>query len=214
MTRDFTEWWMSRHNIFGATKEGRIYCREGRGLTKKFYEEGQVMLSIMRTYFSNSSVACKLHAGNEPDDAVLMDSVGRVIRRIQITFAEDSKSEHLRTKELSRTGSVAGLVKPVVVGRGKNKTVTFPAVEAIDHRELVAETLDLIRDRVLKKNRMGYGPNVTLAVGFDDALYDDGEDIISFQKLYDATAHPFHELIFAGIKGQIVLPPCLRETAA
>lgn len=39
------KWWFAKHQEYGATKEGRIYCREGRKLSKKFYEEAQPMLA-------------------------------------------------------------------------------------------------------------------------------------------------------------------------
>jgi len=32
------KWWFAKHQEYGATKEGRIYCREGGKLSKKFYE--------------------------------------------------------------------------------------------------------------------------------------------------------------------------------
>ena len=67
---ELSQWWSAKHASFGLTKEGVIYCREGRGLSKKFYEEAQPMLAFMRAYFAGTDIRCRLYAGTEAVDAV------------------------------------------------------------------------------------------------------------------------------------------------
>ena len=107
------KWWFAKHEEYGATKEGRIYCREGRGLSKKFYEEAQPLLAYMRAYVSDSSVRCTLSAGSDRADAVLLDKADGIVKSIQITYAIDGYTEHLRMKELTNSGGVDALSKPL-----------------------------------------------------------------------------------------------------
>jgi len=39
------QWWHAKYNLLASTEAGRIYGREGKGLTKKFHDEAHTMLT-------------------------------------------------------------------------------------------------------------------------------------------------------------------------
>ena len=199
---EFLKWWMSIHNAYGATKAGRDYCRASRALTKRFYEEAQVLLAFVQAYYRNADVLCHLHAGSGADDALIEDRRSRKKKAFQLTFAADSHNEHFRSMELSRTGSVDALAKPIVVVSGRKRSIVFPEQEAIDHSEVVSEIVQLLKARLSQKEEKKYGSPTALVVGFDDGFIDDA-DVRHFRAAYDGS---FPELFFVGLHGRIAIP--------
>lgn len=202
---EFTEWWNDRYRKYGETRAGIVYCREGKGLSKKFHEEAHPMCTFMSVYFSGTAIRCRLLAGNDPEDAVLIDEAGHVFKKIQITFATDGRTERLRSRELTRIGHVDGLGKPMEFGRGRSKTVTFPTAEASRHQDHVDELVTMVRQRIETKSSKAYGAEFELVVGFSDRCLDQ-EDANSFVKLKAETPHRFSEIYLIGIHGVIVVP--------
>ena len=204
-TDEFAQWWITKHNMFGATREGVIYCREGKGMTKKLYEEAQPMLSFMRAYYSRSQTRCKLLAGTEADDAVLLNGVGNVEKRIQITFAGDGYADHLRRAELTKKGHVDALTKPSVQGKGRLKIVGFPEGAAVRHDTIVHEVVQNIEAAAQNKHSRGYSSGYSLVIGFNDSILnrDDWPDLVG---LHNRISGWFTELFLIGIHGIVVVP--------
>ena len=200
-------WWHARYREYGQSREGIIYCREGKGLSKKFHEEAHPMCTFMAAYFPSPSIRCRLSAGNDPADAVLMDEGGGIVQRIQITFAVDGRTEHLRSKELTKSGHVDGLGKPVESGHGRNRTVTFLATGMTLHQNIVNEMLSLVKARIESKSFKAYGTQFGLVVGFSDRSLNP-EDADAFVRLKAHVSHNFAEVYLVGIHGTILVPAC------
>ena len=163
------------------------------------------MCTFMCVYFPNHSIRCKLSAGNDPADAVLVDDTGAVFKQIQVTFAVDGRTEHLRSRELNKAGQVDGLGKPVESGRGRNRTVIFPATDMTLHHDHVNEVLSLVRTRIESKSSMAYGTGFSLVVGFSDRSLD-SKDVDAFMTLKAQVPHTFSEIYLVGIHGIILVP--------
>jgi len=70
---ELAAWWHSIHNTYGATREGVIYAREGKGLTKRFYDEAHPMLAYMRQNLLSCHIRCQIFARDEEADSVYLD---------------------------------------------------------------------------------------------------------------------------------------------
>lgn len=204
-TGEFEEWWMTKHKMFGATREGVIYCRKLKGMTKKLYQEAGPMLVFMLTYYSGSPTRCRLLAGTGADDALLVGDAGKVEKRIQVTFAGDGYAEHLRTEELTKRGHVNGLVKPVIKGRGRSRVVVFPESGAIRHDTIVADVVSDIEAAARNKHSRSYSPGYSLVIGFNDGVLH-RSDLPSFVALHNRICGWFAELFLVGNCGVVVVP--------
>jgi len=194
-----SEWWQAKYELFNSTKEGRIYSREGRGLSKKFYDEAQPMLAYMRHYHPGSDLICELAAGDDKADAQVSDTSGIVVRRFQITTAVDGYTEAMRRRQLTRVGHVDGLGKPDENGE-------IPDDGAYSDREQrIKEMAGYIASVVAMKSAKGYDSDIALIVGFDDSSYFP-KDLPSFRALVGNLKHSFAELFIVGIHGRIALP--------
>lgn len=202
---EFDTWWMSIHAAYGATKAGRDFCRAGSGLSKRFYEEAQVMLAFLRAYYRDSNVICRLHAGSGADDAFLENRDSTQKMSIQVTFAADSYNDHWRNVELSRSGSVGLNTKPDIQGSGENRTVEFPESGMVPHSIIVSEMVQSVVKRVAQKNEKRYASPGVLVVGFSDAQLEE-VDAEHFQTAHDHIGHSFRELYFIGLHGRISIP--------
>ena len=204
-SEELSEWWLEKHHLFAATKEGKIYCRNGRGLSKKFYEEAQPMRTFMNAYFAGSDMRCRLDAGTGAADAVLLDKNGSAAKQIQITYAIDGYTEHLRMQQLTRAGSVDVLTRPIIHGSGRSKAVVFPIGRYTAHNDTVSEMIQMIHDRIRNKSAKRYTPGFALLVAFSDRSLD-AEDTCEFRKAFDVLKHSFAELFLIGIHGKILVP--------
>jgi len=202
---EFREWWFAKYHMYGSTREGILYSRDGKGLTKKFHEEAQPLLSFMATYYADSNVRCKLLAGSEQDDAFLVDSSGRVIKRLQVTYGVDGFVEHLRTTELTKSGSVDAHAKPIISGSGKSRTVVFPNLEAKLHEDIVRDAIVVIEAAAIKKKERNFSPGYALVVSFNDRSFEES-DRPSFDECYRKISGWFTEVYLVGIHGIIVFP--------
>jgi len=59
------DWWHAKYKLLASTREGRVFSREGKGLTKKFHDEAHPMLAFLRHYHLGSDLLCRLTAGDE-----------------------------------------------------------------------------------------------------------------------------------------------------
>jgi len=195
----FSAWWISTYGLFGATRAGVLYVREGKGLSKKFHDEAHPMLAFMRHYYSGSDVVCKLSAGTGKADAQLLDTSGAVIRNFQIATAVDGYTEAMRRKQLTRVGHVDALAKP-------DKDGVIPEELLMhNHHSLIREMAGHIAKAVEKKSAKGYDKDFALIVGFGDGIFD-AEDLPAFKALVGHLNHSFAELYIVGIHGRIALP--------
>jgi hypothetical protein len=212
---ELSQWWSAIHASFRLTKEGAIYCREGRGLSHRFYDEARPMVVFMTTYFVGTNIRCRLSAGDDPADAVLLGKNNLTIKQLQITSAVDGYTEHLRREELTKSGSVDGLGMPIITGSGRSKSVVFPedGMEAND--SIVSRTIQNIQAAVKNKVAKHYPSDLSLVVGFNDSCLR-REDTLEFEKAYREIKHTFAELFLVGFCGTIIVPQRLggnREPA-
>jgi hypothetical protein len=206
---EFQAWWDARYAEYGKTRKGVIFCRESKGLSKKFFEEAHPMRTFMESYYPGSPLRCRLSARDDKADAVLLDESGTVVRQIQVTFAVDGRTEHLRSQELTRFGHVDALGKPEETGRGRNRTVTFPTTGFTLHQNIVDEVLSRVRERIESKSSMAYGAEFVLVVGFSDRSLNP-EDVDQFTRFRAQVSHAFAEVYLVGVHGRILVPPANR----
>jgi hypothetical protein len=201
---EFGTWWNSIYAKFGASRERVVYSRDSTGLIKKFYEEAQPMLAFMKAYHSDKPTRCKLLAGNEADDALLIYET--VSSPVQIAFGIDGQLERLRSRELTKTGHVNAIGKPTITGSGKSRVVTFPRCNARLHDDLVAEVIANLESTGIKKRDGNFSTGYILIIGFHDRILDK-DDTSRFAECHQRLAPHFKELYFVGIHGVVLFPP-------
>lgn len=200
-------WWRSKFELFGATKAGRAYAREGKGLTKKFHEEAQPMIEYMRRFPPPPETRCQLLGGNQEADCLFLSSTGTVMRRFQITTAIDGRTEKLRLRQLTRVGHVDGLAK-----LNADDEIPDDALPS-DRYQLIQEMAGFVLDAIERKNAKKYPPGYTLIVGFDDNTFDGEGDPARFRATLGAPAHTFAELFAIGLHGNVTVPePSIANT--
>ena len=196
---ELEKWWMAKYRLFGLTREGINYAREGKGLSKKFHDEAHPMLAFLRHYYPKDSTTCKLLAGTEPADAQLISASGATVQNFQITTAVDGYTEAMRRRQLTEFGYVDGLAKLDQDGVIPNDSL--PQARHV----LRAEAINHIGNAVAKKSAKGYDPSFALIVGFDDNVYD-ADDRPAFTAAFRTIQHSFLSLYVVGIHGHIILP--------
>ena len=137
--------------------------------------------------------------------SVLWGKNNFTVKQIQITYAIDGYTEHLRLQQLTKNGSVDALTKPIIYGSGRSKTVVFPSGMPTRHDAIVCDIIQTIRQRIKNKLVKRYTHGIALVVGFNDSCLNT-EDTCEFRKAYDVIEHSFLELFLIGIHGKILVP--------
>lgn len=197
---EMDRWWLERYEEFSATREGRVFAREGKGLSKKFHDEAQPMLAYMKLVPPDIRIRCRLAAGTDKADCTFLDAGGKLVRQFQITTAVDGRTEVLRRRQLSRIGHVDGLSK-----LNEEDEISDDA-PASDHDAPIVEMAGYIRQCMAAKSAKGYGAGFSLIVEFEDSTYSLKGDLEKFRHSVGEPEHTFTEAHVIGIHGNIHFP--------
>lgn len=203
---EFETWWHSIHAGYGASREGVVYAREGRGLAKRFFDEAHPMLAYVRQNPPAADIRCQIFARDEEADCVYLDSSDVVIRKFQVTMAVDGRTEKLRLRQLTRDGHVDALAKlnesDEIPGFEPDDDDELNASGAVDQYSRIKEMAARISSALERKIAKGYGPHFTLIVGFDDSTFDPSS-LPTFRQHVICPDHTFSEIYIAGILGRL-----------
>jgi hypothetical protein len=167
-------WVEERHSLFRTSKESRKYCREGRGLAKKFIEE-VIPLSIFasRCYAGRSDIKCIPNLGNENYDAIIYDYsfTPPSELKVEITYAVDGYDQALRKEVLHRDGGVfiTGEINKDTSTKHKDRKIEV-VPSAIKSEGGLENLLLLIKKAAEGKSNKPYGSQHILLIVFSNLL--------------------------------------------
>jgi hypothetical protein len=167
-------WVEERYSLFRTSKESRKYCREGRGLAKKFIEE-VIPLSIFasRFYAGRSDIKSTPNLGNENYDAIIYDysSTPPSELKVEITYAVDGYDQALKMEALHRDGAVSltGEINNDIGTKNRDRKIEIEP-SAIKSEGGLENLLLLIRKAAEGKSNKPYGSQHILLIVFSNYL--------------------------------------------
>jgi hypothetical protein len=195
-TPDDLHLWVDRKiRGFASTKFGTRALRLRKHSYAKWLMEEIFPLSEfgILAFSGKSEVRLRPIRGGQPYDAEVQSSFALPYKRVEITHASQDREEHLRMVFLDKHGHVP-MTGPIYSKRDARGNEEVEAtLEAVSHNAAREAMPERVRDRIEKKCRKKYAPDVALLVAFSPIGKPTDDDRAAFSDFARSELQPFRD---------------------
>lgn len=161
---------------FHESQESKRFFIKGSKVLKRLIEEYLPVSIYAQNKYKDENYHIR-YCGHEGTicDALILNANGKVIEKIQITYAYDP-NHHLHMEVLDKYGYFYFFEDPKVTGTQKNRKFSKPEDGSVSSQTIVNYYIKNILETYNKKNRdVEEYSNMTLLIGFQSCLLIDLE---------------------------------------
>ncbi|MFA0811041.1 hypothetical protein [Microbulbifer epialgicus] len=139
---------------FNTTKANRDYIYFRKGLTKELFEEVIPLAIYGADKYAKTDVILQYYSGSSNSfDGDFISSEGRLIERVEVTYAVDGHTVQLQRECATQFGEAPLTRKPRYSGNSKNRVIHPPEIEIEPSSTPLGIQVKLITEAFEKKNK-------------------------------------------------------------